>query len=1099
MTNTLHKPDLHDLEQSFEAPPIEPEGRNAGPRINSDDSDGFNEASSGFYGPDSPQGPASAEFGGINRPRRSGNNSIAPDYGEMFAGGDNNNDKPDLAEVKSGLGSDRTGLNNGGFYGSNQEIGNQELSSLRPNLKSKKKSGKVFGYAVGLIIAAVISGLGSVIFMIPNAVMSWIDGKVDAVTNHMVDKATDRVAHTYMKRVMAPRAKACGFTVNITCSTRVDGDGPVRTLLRTMQQSSTDDLLAKKGIFMSYDKRANGGAGSYKILTPNNPAGFDLTDIGENTFDFDRFNKQDIGPREAFKSIRKELSVAFEGETKIKKYMKVRYHLGVLKEKYSLKKCRIFCTEKDRVERKIVDNKLVNRVRVARIKAISKFNAKTSLLMECLMQGCVDDMGNLDEDNSTIKKALEDIGDGDPEHPKFKAFMSELEYAEKRGLKGLSGVLKAKRNLFVKKIFTTLLEKLGVQGAEAITSEIGTVAAQGVPIVGQILLVIMVVDLFSKAEDALSKDGGFVRNIDKIKISNMIEEYSRFSQVISESHYGALSMAEYGEIFQSLPSIGKSRFFQGAILGKPVDEVNKYQQDCPNSGRIVDGDSICQEFKLKYQPAIIQAYNNSPIASVIDGGLSFYRSGDLLLMGLPNPFGSVIKKGECSGFSVCVIYRTVNEAIGWAFEKAIDFIPGATTVVEWFSEKISGLMEKLGISDLLMDMIKKLSPMADCTEINSPDHPSCIVGGEFSLADSVREVSFKAPEISEDSYIKQYGISMKSQEEDFKMLSFKDRLLNFNNSRSLVASLFKKTYFDQDMVMLALNPYSQLNLAFEGVKNNPNINTEAYADAEADAEAKIAYEAKLVNQYNSGVHLYTDGVIDSATDEDIENCGKEGTEQHITCPLYSGVTELAASNYVTNGSGGGQNYSSIGDLETPPNLETIKLDGGTTYYKMPEDSEGRYTIYSDPVQRYGSLELVSLIYTVAKKYNEIMGGKSKIDIGDLNASGHKSHKWGVGVDLDAKGEIAAADSTEARGGEYSTEATITLGKLFIDSGMIKNIWWCGQGNSVGDTGGGDGTISALRSYAESKGYAVNIKCLTNHYNHFHIDIKDEFRGEEYTP
>ncbi len=68
MANTLYEPDLDDLEQSFSAPPIEPGERNAGSPVGSD---GFNEASSGFYGPDSPQGPASAELGGISRSRRS--------------------------------------------------------------------------------------------------------------------------------------------------------------------------------------------------------------------------------------------------------------------------------------------------------------------------------------------------------------------------------------------------------------------------------------------------------------------------------------------------------------------------------------------------------------------------------------------------------------------------------------------------------------------------------------------------------------------------------------------------------------------------------------------------------------------------------------------------------------------------------------------------------------------------------------------------------------------------------------------------------------------------------------------------------------------
>ena len=58
-------------------------------------------------------------------------------------------------------------------------------------------------------------------------------------------------------------------------------------------------------------------------------------------FDFARFQEQDIGPREAYKSVRKELNTAFKNETRIKKYLKVRYHLGIEKTKYGLKKCTV--------------------------------------------------------------------------------------------------------------------------------------------------------------------------------------------------------------------------------------------------------------------------------------------------------------------------------------------------------------------------------------------------------------------------------------------------------------------------------------------------------------------------------------------------------------------------------------------------------------------------------------------------------------------------------------------------------------------------------------------------------------------------------------
>lgn len=926
MANTLYEPDLDDLERSFEAPPIEPGSRNASPRVNSD---GFDEASSGFYDPDSPQGPASAEFGGINGPRRSGNNSIAPDYGEMFAEGDNN---PDLSKMESGGPVEQQNPDTGNPE-PKDSLYNNESSSLSTRAKTKKSRGMLFTYATGLIFGGAISGMGLITFMLPNAILSWIEEKVDAVTNQMLDTATDRMVSSYMRNVMGPKAKSCGNTVNINCTVRVEGDGYLRSVFRTIQQAQTDDLLAKKGVFMSYDRRANGGAGSYKILTPNNPAGFDLTDIGENTFDFARFQEQDIGPREAYKSVRKELNTAFKNETRIKKYLKVRYHLGIEKTKYGLKKCTVFCSDADRFERKIVDNKLVNRVKSARIKTITKFNARTGLLMECLQKGCVDDFGKLDESNETVKRALSDIGGDDPENPKFKSFLKEVEIAEAKGLRGLSGSIKARKNLMMKKIITSMLSKLGVESAEVLVEKLGTSA---IPVVGQVLFVIMLVDMFSRAENAVSNpdESGFFKNIDKIKTANMVEEYSRYSQVASESRFGALSMDEYGELFKSLPAIGQSRFFQAVILGKPEAEVNKYQSDCPNSGKIVDGDSICQEFKLGYQPSIIQAYNNSPLATVVDFGLSSYRSDQL---GLPGSGAFLeltgldsiipINDGECTGVSICFIYRSVNGVIGWAFDKALGAIPGAQAVTEWFAEKISGLLDKLGINDLLMTMIKKLAPMADCTNRDSSDHMSCIFGGAFSVGDNAREEFFGAPEIDQEAYIKEYQLAMESQKEEFKSLSLKDRILNFSNSNSLVASLTKKTYFKEASTMLAFNPFYQFQFASETFKFNSTLNPAAYAESE---EERINYEASMVNQFGDDMYAWSTTQINSATDEEVDNCGAEGAIQHVTCPVYKGTAELAVSNYKESTGGVAPTSSLVsGGMGSCEGVEVTHPNAGT--------------------------------------------------------------------------------------------------------------------------------------------------------------------------
>ncbi len=173
-----------------------------------------------------------------------------------------------------------------------------------------------------------------------------------------------------------------------------------------------------------------------------------------------------------------------------------------------------------------------------------------------------------------------------------------------------------------------------------------------------------------------------------------------------------------------------------------------------------------------------------------------------------------------------------------------------------------------------------------------------------------------------------------------------------------------------------------------------------------------------------------------------------------------------------------------GTVFQPPNLGTPNAYG---YYAMPPSINGAYTIYSLPCRRYGSLELVSVLYTVANRWKQFYP-EGWVNIGDLNAGWpHNSHKWGVAVDLDAttNGADWAADYTK---GGYNRQATVLLGQLFLDTGLVKNIWY-------NDTF----VVSALLQYAQNKGIRIGqIKPLPGHDNHFHVDINTA-RGPLHAP
>ena len=196
------------------------------------------------------------------------------------------------------------------------------------------------------------------------------------------------------------------------------------------------------------------------------------------------------------------------------------------------------------------------------------------------------------------------------------------------------------------------------------------------------------------------------------------------------------------------------------------------------------------------------------------------------------------------------------------------------------------------------------------------------------------------------------------------------------------------------------------------------------------------------------------------------------------------------SDSSSSSSSGSCNNSTINlaGVECPAgNLETLQV-GNTTYYKLPEAPNGEYTIYASQARRYGSKELVCAIYSASKAYKTKYGGKSKVSVGDLNAGyPHKSHRWGIAVDIDAPGSLYAADHTK---GNYSSEATVDFGKLWVDTGLTKNIWWCEPD--------GDNSIQQISDYAKQSGKPITIKCITGHENHFHVDINVP-KGDSHTP
>ncbi len=192
--------------------------------------------------------------------------------------------------------------------------------------------------------------------------------------------------------------------------------------------------------------------------------------------------------------------------------------------------------------------------------------------------------------------------------------------------------------------------------------------------------------------------------------------------------------------------------------------------------------------------------------------------------------------------------------------------------------------------------------------------------------------------------------------------------------------------------------------------------------------------------------------------------------------------------------------SAADNTGNPVGLQCPELEAHPTidgYFRMAEQSDIFYYKHPNATERqYGSRELICALYTMSVNYNNATNQESRVRITALTEAGHITHKTGINADFSADGAFVAANGTRAG---YSTEATITLGKALVDTGVVARILWCEPGAQPGGLTGNDGSMKAIRDYATSKGLNVSVKCIAGHYDHFHIAIDAAYAQSVWAP
>lgn len=191
-----------------------------------------------------------------------------------------------------------------------------------------------------------------------------------------------------------------------------------------------------------------------------------------------------------------------------------------------------------------------------------------------------------------------------------------------------------------------------------------------------------------------------------------------------------------------------------------------------------------------------------------------------------------------------------------------------------------------------------------------------------------------------------------------------------------------------------------------------------------------------------------------------------------------------------------------------PDEGTSTIAGVAGFYcRMPDAPNGEYELlWRKEWDRYGpqvwgSEELIAVLYTVAVNWRHeyctklnipLSTCKARLYIRDMTSPYHFSHKWGSAADLHAttNGTDCAANFTGVYGcskSKYNASATITLGKILLDTGYVRLILHNGDTIPIN----GSSVNREINNYAKqtlpTRFQSRNaVQHVDGHDDHFHI-------------
>lgn len=203
-------------------------------------------------------------------------------------------------------------------------------------------------------------------------------------------------------------------------------------------------------------------------------------------------------------------------------------------------------------------------------------------------------------------------------------------------------------------------------------------------------------------------------------------------------------------------------------------------------------------------------------------------------------------------------------------------------------------------------------------------------------------------------------------------------------------------------------------------------------------------------------------------------------------------TSSAGTGGETNTGGGGGNVQ----IDDAAFMARAGAPSSSGYYQMPDPVNGEYVV-AHPWNRCGSAALIQLLNRAAIQWNAKYPD-STLEIWDLNADGHASHRNGIDVDVGITNLSAANlcsdfyDQPGNCGGGLSEGQcrSVELGKMFLSTNQVQMIFY--------DDEVVNNAVMAYARESEKTNFVVmepwgTQACNAGHHDHFHVRVLDEYR------